>query len=305
MKNFIKTYFLTIFLTMLIYATILPCSSSTLMDIYGHPTDALSSLLNIFDIQHDRTLPSIVKETQKSWLRPAGLERWQLPNTFSQETIDCIAPHLERIGLIHEIMPSQKQYTYALFMGATLKTVIKRLAYLIKQWKEGLRFNHLVILTGQRDLIPKESIDVVLNSPLINVINPEALKELWKSVKTETDMIQAIITHALPITILQDICVTVVDAPKKQLSDGTWRRPTTADTVICWLMNNPTPGPCIAISNQPHILYQQSVLKTILPVSFDVAAMGSHKRISTNIAEILDALARLLYQENIRYTLGH
>ena len=80
--------------------------------------------------------------------------------------------------------------------------------------------------------------------------------------------------------------------------NGILKRPTTPDTVLDWLKIKPHPGLCLAISNQPYVLYQDSVLKTVLPPSFTVETIGEKMdETSYNVSLLLDNLARFLYQE--------
>jgi hypothetical protein len=273
---------------------------AAVIDEEGRPAAALSRLLSVLAVKHDGTLQSIVDATQKAWMRPAGTERWDLVDSLPAEIAERIKPLCIELGLIKEVPPREKHYTYAFLLGATLPAVIGRLAYLFYNWKQGVHFNKLVILAGQRDLRENETLDIVLRSDVIAIGDREMLKDKWKSVKTEKDMMQAIIEESvLPNGMRESIAVEVVDAPKK-LVDGKLVRPTTGDTVNAWLEKQPAPGTCIAISSQPHVLYQQAVLATLLPKEFPVETIGFQEKGHTKITEILDALARFLYQENKR-----
>ena len=42
------------------------------------PSPELLELLSLLNVAHDGTLESIVKETQKNWLRSPGKERWKV-----------------------------------------------------------------------------------------------------------------------------------------------------------------------------------------------------------------------------------
>lgn len=275
-------------------------SPAIVIDDKGHPTEAMRRLLEVLAIKHDNTLKSIVEETQKAWLRPAGTERWELVDKLPAETIKHINPLFEELGLVKEVQPQEKHYSYALLLGARMSTFIQRLAYLIDNWNQGLRFDELVVLAGQRDLMSEETLDIVLRSDAIVIADHEKLKTKWQSVKTEKDMMQEILAECtLPKEMRERVIITVVDAPKK-LVDGTLVRPTTGDTVNAWMEKHPEPGSCIAISSQPHVLYQQAVIATLLPKDFNVETIGRRAKDSVKIAEILDALARFLFQEQKR-----
>ena len=93
-------------------------------------------------------------------------------------------------------------------------------------------------------------------------------------------------------------------------------RPTTKDTIENWIKKEELKqGTCLAISSQPHVAYQHSVLRTCLPKAFSLQTAGPAiidnlsslddlKNYNTiQIGVILDALTRLLYQENERLKL--
>jgi hypothetical protein len=270
--------------------------SSIVIDENGHPTAAMARLLEVLAVKHDGTLKSIVDATQKQWLRPAGTERWELVDTMSAETIEQVKPLFKELGFIDEVRPSKKHYTYALLLGSRESNFIHRLAYLIDNWNKGMRFDQLVLLAGQRDLMEEETLDVVLQSDAIVISDHEELKSKWSSVKTEKDMMQEILAQCvLPKEMREKTVITVVDAPKKLVA-GKLVRPTTGDTVNAWMEKNPAPGSCVAISSQPHVLYQQAVLASLLPKNFSVETIGRQGK-SPKIAEVLDAVARFLYQE--------
>ena len=97
--------------------------------------------------------------------------------------------------------------------------------------------------------------------------------------------------------------IVIVNSPNKQNYDGSFSRATTRDTIACWLELKPSNGSCVAISDQPHILYQQSVLTTYLPESLPITTIGPAITEDITCAEIFDALARFLFQERLRLKL--
>lgn len=80
-------------------------------------------------------------------------------------------------------------------------------------------------------------------------------------------------------------------------------RPTTEDTIKKWLETNPSSGTCLAISNNPHIGYQHSVLKTYLPDEFKLETVGSSASLELPMAFYLGEMARWMYQERQRLLL--
>lgn len=267
----------------------------------GKPTKVLQQLLDIMGIQHDGTLQNLVEITQKEWLRQAGKERWEINDRFSgkrEQVMSCIG----QLGVVDEVKPTQRHYSYALLFGALLERTRSRLAHLIRLYNEGVRFNELVILTGQRYLNDKrESQEILLDGD--NGILP--IRKDWKfdgvMPKTEAEMIRIVLDQADLPQGMEKIKVTFVDSPMQQNADGSFRRPTTPDTVEDWLKKNPTPGTCLAISNQPYVGYQHETLCSLLPPPFIVQTIGLPvSRESGSIAVYLDSIARWLYEKNKR-----
>ena len=277
---------------------------SSILDKHGRPNPALCIILNELMILHDNTLDTIVQATQAAWLRPAGKERWQITDPYSMQTYQTIKPHLEELGLVHAIKPMHKQYDYVLLLGATVESISRRIAHLTTLCNAGIDFKEVIILSGSRNLDEtKETIEKLLNNQYLTFNNEEKIRQDWAKITTEIEMIQFIFSHArLPEKLANEIKITFINAPKKQRTDGSWTRPTTNDTIQCWLEQNPKKGTCLAISDQPHVLYQQSVLATLLPAVFPVETIGKEAPKETKLTVFLDALTRLLYQEQQRQT---
>ncbi len=270
---------------------------NALLDPRGNPTKQLLDLLAFLHIQHDGTLESIVQATQKEWLRQAGKERWQVEEKYA-ELHEQLMPYLEKVITLQEIKPLQKQYDYAVILGATVSRIRMRLAYLADLWHSGLRVNNIVFLTGQRPLDPEqEKPENLLNAN--NGILP--FKKDWQAPKQlptmETDMAKLVYDQANLPENLRVIPVEFIDAPAQKTQPGAMRRPNTLDTINSWLKTNPKPGFCLCVSTQPHIGYQDAVMRTYMPAAFQLETVGPAAWSSVHNVIILDALARWLYQE--------
>jgi len=279
----------------------LKIEKSEILNSNGTPTKNLLNLLTELKIEHDGTLAGIVNVTQKEWLRPAGKERWEVTGKYINQK-DILLPLLTNLRLIGDIKPTQSFYDYALMLGAITTTSRQRLANLISQWQQGVRFKKLIFLAGQRPLNPEiESKEILLDKDNKHL----PFRKDWKFnnnlPKTETEMMRLIFDQADLPEEMKKVEVVFVDAPMKKDAQGNFVRPTTPDTINEWLKTNPLPGSCLAISNQPYVGYQNSTLKTILPPTFTVETIGKKVAIQTiKIPVILDALARWLYQEQKR-----
>ena len=265
------------------------------LDHNGRPTQVLLELLDVLHVHHDGSLESIVAATQKVWLRPAGKERWEIEDTFAAQR-DVVMPLLEKMGFIDEIFPTFLRYRHVLLLGATMQRMRTRLAYLIELWNNGVFFEDIVVLVGQRPRSPEiETDDVIMGKGASEL----SVKKDWKLSQmpaTETDMARLVFEQTeLPVG-LDKIPVIFVDTPMQKTATGTLRRPNTVDTVLAWLVTNPAPGLCMAVSNQPYCLYQDAVVRGCLHKGFDLETVGSAAMTEkASVATYLDTVARYLY----------
>ena len=193
----------------------------------------------------------------------------------------------------------KKKYEYAIVLGSTFSNFLTRLAKLLRIYNEGTRFKKLIIHTGARPLDPtKESKNILFNHS-----NGEVpIRKDWQPTQvplTEADMVRMVLDRAeLPAGFKDSVKIDIIDAPMQKNKDGSLRRPNTGDVVKLWLSQGIQPGTVLAITNQPYVLYQHAVLKTLLPTTFNIETAGSAIKSPIHVGIILDSLARWLYQEN-------
>ncbi|OGB97316.1 hypothetical protein A3F06_00005 [candidate division TM6 bacterium RIFCSPHIGHO2_12_FULL_36_22] len=241
------------------------------------PDANLYHVLQLFDIHHDGSLEEIVKQTQKEWLRAPDKERQDMDELVLKNGKQVLSA-LKQLGFINQVDPKNTTYDYVLFMGATVPSMKDRLDYLLELWKKGIRFEHLIFLVGERPLTVKmDGYDALEHSA------------------TEFEAMRYMYNHAdLPLGFKESIrSVVFIDAP---MNLGN-KRPTTGDTIKYWLLTDPQPGNCLVISRNPHIKYQDAVVRELLPSGFAIETTGRMTLLNQNIAVILDAVARWLYQE--------
>lgn len=268
----------------------------------GYPQPALSQLLQKCNIQHDNSLASIVEQTQKQWLRPTGVERFNMSDAYADRKQE-LKPLFKDLGLVDDKIPTKKHYRYCLVHGASLLNIRARIACVVKLWLNGIRFDQLVFLTGARDLDPiKEDIKTLTDrTQTLLPIRVDWQLDEKNLPKTETDMVKLVYEQAILPAELRKVPMVIIDAPKQVAQDGSLRRPNTENTIKTWLDKTPDPGLCLAISNQPYVGYQDSVTRTILPAEFELETVGlSMPESQESVALWLDSLARWLYQEQIR-----
>jgi hypothetical protein len=219
----------------------------------------------------------LVETTQKNWLRKEGSERWEQKDSEARIVDrERFLTLFDQLGMLAEKKPSGKNYDYVLLLGGLQSRVEKRLDYLTSLLQEGVRFNQLVLLGGQRSLMQdKESIANAIEGA------------------TELDMMEMLVKKRLrnwPID-RSEIGIVPINAP---LYAG--KRPTTADAVRAWLDTKPRPANLLAISDQPHIGYQNAVLKAaLLPLHFTLETVGCAASPEVKLSVVLDALARRIY----------
>jgi hypothetical protein len=193
-------------------------------------------------------------------------------------------------------------YDYALLLGGLYQRVVYRLQYLIDLWNQGIRFKHIILLGSERPL--NEGVE-----PLDSILDPDptkiSLRPGWiapsaEKVKTEMDIMKIAYDQLDMPSDMRAIPAVFSNTPMQLMTDGSQRRPTTSDTIKTWLSTNPKPGSCLVISSQPHVGYQDAVVRTYLPTDFTVDTVGTASKTTVytqKCGEYLDAIARWLYQE--------
>lgn len=249
-------------------------------------------LLVLTDVTTDGTLADIVAQTQKQWLRAPGSERWDIAGTASaadQEIYAC----LHKLAICQEVYPSGKHYEHVMILGALFDTMVQRMQYAIYLWNQGVRFNNIALLAGARPVVPAQG----ENQEALEKFCGHAIEHM---AQTEADLINFVYENIDMPADMRAVPVQIIDVPMLQKADGTMRRPNTADTIEYWLNIKPQPGVVLAVSNQPYVEYQDAVLRTLLPIEYPVQTVGSKCVEDKKIGILLDTLARVLYQENVR-----
>lgn len=271
-----------------------------IVDATGKPTKTLLTLLDILQLKHDGTLKNIVDETQKQWLRAAGKERWQVDEILGSRKQELM-PLFKQLGLSNEITPSKNRYDYVILLGATTQRMWTRLAYAGELWNKGIRFNNIVLLGSERPLDPNlETYETLRGLHDASLPQRSDWQASLETPKTEAQAFAYIFNQIGLPQEMRSIGVTLIDSPMRRNPNGSPKRPTTGDTIFDWLAKKPTPGSCLLISNQPYVYYQDSVARTYLPAPWQIETVGQGASDSVRIVELLDTLARTLYQENIR-----
>ncbi len=248
----------------------------------GKPSTSLSTLLQKFGLAQD-TPQIIVDGTQKEWLRTAGKERWESEDPHANLKSELM-PLFKEAGVVDEVKPNEKEYDYILVMGALRARAQMRIDYAAKLWNEGYRFKEIVLLGSERKLDATQE--------------PASAFGEGPTPQTEYEMMRWVYDHTNLPAEMKKVKTSIINTPNTIDANGQVKRATTADTIKQWLKDNPKPGSCLIVSNQPHIGYQAAVVKSYLPESFKIIPVGDAMSSTARTCEILDALARWIYQEN-------
>ncbi len=267
-----KKYFLLLALCFSSFIAALP--------IQDHKIDpaALSDLASALDIAPDA---NIIAETQRLWLRKAGQERWEMAELSSDQRLFVLDWAIAQ-GLFSSWKPGCKAYDKALILGATTSRMQMRLDYLKQLWDEGIRFDQIVWLTGDRPL--DQRVDGLTDRCKSE---SEAAYVIWEETNLPEEM------KRLPVVFI------AVPMQKEGLIA---KRPNTEDTIVAWLQSTPEPCKALFVSDQPFCGYQFAVIKGILPkiFLFDLVGQGVDSSSHPAAAAItLDSIARWIYQEHL------
>jgi hypothetical protein len=185
---------------------------------------------------------------------------------------DDLTQLFTEMGCIECLGATHAHYDYALILGALGGRMTDRVDYFYQEWQRGVRTDVIVLLSGDRTLDP-------------------ALETFPEGMDSELQLLTHLVENHPLRPMLGAIPIIAVDAPKVP-GRG---RPTTASTVEQWLKQNPQPGSCLAISNQPYVGYQEAVLRALLPSSFVIEGVGPAPRQMPSTAILLDNFAKWLY----------
>lgn len=262
--------------------------------------DALNNIFKELGIERSEKIPPLIAAVQSKWLRKSGQERWQMPVITIEHQTE-LSSNFRELGLIDEIYPLSKQYNYALVLGCSVPKVKLRLAHLVKLWNEGIRFKQIVFLTADRALDPSyEGKEAILyDMPEALPLNASATTKHLP--KTESEAMAFYYQNCSLPAGLKALPLQVVTAQTNKNALGIKHRPNTGDTVVSWFKYKPRPGKVLAISSQPYVGYQFSILRHILPPSFDLEVVGEKVSSKVNPAIFLDTIARWMFVEICEY----
>ncbi len=290
----------------------------------GAPSPLLRELFQALNLSSENII-EMNTIAQNEFLRKPGEERWNMKEVPHEK--EKMLPILEKLGVIHEVLPSSQMYEsvdYIFIHGARVSRMQDRVKFfLTKVWPElseqTKKRVKVVFLSGDRKL------DAALHEKE-DLFNPDSskvhLRADWKKpstlIETENDAARIIWDQMVSDKFLRD---KILFVPALQTQEG--KRPTTKDTIKQWLNSfhtfhkNPNSlspeyrsfwkdapdlykSRILAISNNPFIPYQDQVFKnTLAKEGFEHASLetvGPEADPETLIAVHLDNIARWLYE---------
>ena len=257
-----------------------------LFDNAGKPTSALLEVLRITGVDHDGTLLGIRNSTQSTWYQSGKIRA-----SIGEEHGDlktALMPFFMKLGLINEVLASNREYNNVLLLGATLLAVRKRLAFLMKEWDRGVRFQQVVLLGSSRPLNEKE-IPELLNASNLELPFDDSWTTGAEVPATEGQMMRMVYDQAQS------------RFPWKEEGKVVFRihpgKANTEETIHHWLSEeNPSPASCLAISSQPFVKDQELAVRKVLPAQFQVEAIGYAVPPSIPATVFLDNLAKIIFK---------
>ena len=289
------------------------------------PTDFLVELLQLDDLYDPSdSFSKMTDKTQKKWLQTVqgksaqgvaptkgSVERTDLKDSSDQislrEKVERIARSMQ---LFDKREAALSHYKYGAWLGAFLIGVRNNLNNLVKAWNEGIRFDNLVVFTGERYLRKEAGQEDDIAKLCDPSQSPLPFKKDWKlpeGVKydTEYDMMKLVFDQVeLPEDMAKALLgkVTFVNALK-----GTNLRPGTKDCYITWLKNNPEPGTIFAVS-YPLLWSAQQIAGTTLlgdsyPLDTTAPALSAEeyeRRKPAVVSLVHDTVTKCLFEINNR-----
>lgn len=245
----------------------------TLFDTHQCPSKAVLELLHYVGVD-DTDWETIITKTQPL-LRAPGKELSDLPE-LSLENKERILELFDEIGMIQTVFPQKCRYDYAAVLGSTVPSIQDRLFFLKTLSEEGVQFDTIVLLTGDRPLSSAE------------------YDQLPSYLHNESEMMVFLFYHLDLPTEWYHLPLIVIDTPKPAGKN----RPDTADTLRAW---NPERGSVLLVSSQPFIGRQNAHAEDIFSSQIDLETVGpglSNQEILQNpkaLAILYETLYRWIY----------
>jgi hypothetical protein len=248
---------------------------------------AFTDLLTYFQIPCDmEDIDSVYTALEARWSR-GKKEIWELP-TIEVSDKAYVWSLFKQLGVIDEAHPSQEQYEYGIILGATCACMKLRIAHLNSLYKQGVRFNQVVLKASDRPLNPSiedeaSIVKQIANTPKLSIPEGASLPT------TEKEAMLFYLEHMELEPGLKQLPLVMISAGVNEKAKGS-TRPGTIDPLKKWLHTNPKQGKTLLISNQPHVPYQGNLYQKLLPETFDIDCVGQACSEKFETMKILSAI---------------
>lgn len=247
------------------------------------PTQLLKDIFTITETDGVENLDTAVKQSNFRWIRPKGLERWDVYTLFNSIVRSALTKKIKHSAIAKEKMPLKKHYGAVVVYGATTSRVKRRIEFLIHLYNKGVTWDKIYLLGSTRDLkIGNEAdqeMSKILKKKELASTEMVMMNELWH----QTKMPEKLRT------------ITVVSIQSGERPDGT--RANTEDTLVDMVKNgdNVEGKSFLFISNNPYICYQDAVAKRALDqYKVTVETVGEAMTPNETMENVLDTVARCL-----------
>lgn len=256
--------------------------TTLIVDDQKNISEPVKALMRLSGLEPVLSLKEAVQITQKSWIRPKGLEHIHLSET-RPKLRPLFLKELQALGFMEEVMPQRREYDYVLLLGAMYETYKSRLLFLEELVNRGITFKNVALLGAHRPLEPVYELKPMVNDYIfakLPVNEIEMMENLYG---------RSSLRAMVPIKIA---------SPMKIDSSGKPVRANTFDTVVDFVKTNTKPGSVLVISNQPYVVRQGLVVASVLKQPWYIETVGLRPKADIPTDVYLDELARVLYEIN-------
>ncbi len=247
------------------------------------PTQLLKDIFKITDVQGVESLETAVKQSNFRWIRPKGLERWDVYSLLDDMQRTALSKKVKSSSLAKVKMPLKKHYDAIVVLGATVSRVKSRMEFLARIHKDGITCGKIYLLGSTRDLKIGTELDKEMAKKLeekgAEATEMAMMKEFWQQ-----NVVLKSIEH-IPVIAIQS----------GQRADGT--RANTEDTLRDMVKDfGDVQGKSfLFISDNPYICYQDAVSKKVLKsYGANIETVGAAMSSEETMENVLDTVARCL-----------
>jgi len=246
------------------------------------PTQLLRDIFSITKTEGVDDLSTATKQSNSRWLRPKGSELWEIYSILDDSQRTKLTKKIKQSALAKAKMPTKKHYDVVVVLGATTGQVKTRIDFLVRLAERGITFDKVYLFGSTRDLNTGPELDrqmaAILKAQNINATEMAMLEYLWQqAVKPES-------LQALPVVSFQS----------GQHPDGTRANMVDILKVMINSIDNIKGKNVLFISNNPHICFQDAVVKRVLsPYGVFIETVGDAMS-KESMENVLDMTARCL-----------